>query len=263
MSVLLNKRMQGATLPKDMVFVIYGDPGSGKTTLASTFPKSKDKKMLVIDILEGGTSVIASKDLDNTDVISISNFKELEEIFTDLYNGYSLDDDGKKVELNYQTIVIDTVTNLEFIMKEYLKEINNKSDMTLQLWGKTKDSSENMYNLLKKLYQETGCIVVAIAHAKKIDDEENPGFNKVIPSLMASASVMLAAKASYVWYTKVETEHISNNDGTVKKKSVFNTYIDAHPYLVTKCRKPKSFTIVSKVKDLDYPKFKKNVLDKI
>lgn len=262
-SVLLSRRVSGISVPSDQVFVIYGAPGSGKTTLASTFPKTKDAPMLYIDILEGGSKVISKKDLELIDNVSIDTFEELDSVLNDVYNGYAIDDAGKKVPVKYSTIVIDTITNLEYILKEHIKQAHNKSDMTLQLWGKTKDNSEFIFNLLKKLHQKTGAIVVAIAHEKKIEDEEDPSFNKIIPSLMVSASNTLCAKASYVWYTKVENVHTSKDDGTVETETVFNTYIDAYPYLVTKCRKPKAFTIKSKVTDLTYDKFKSNVLDKL
>ena len=262
-SVLLKKRINGTDVPSDQVFVIYGAPGSGKTTLASTFPKTKEAPMLYIDILEGGSKVISKADLDMIDQISINTYAELEEILQDVYNGYATDDDGNKIPIKYSSIVIDTLTNLEYIMKDQLKKDSNRNDMTLQLWGKAKDSSEYIYNLLKRLHQKTGAVIIGIAHEKKIEDEENPSFNKVIPSLMNSASIALCAKASYVWYTKVELVHTSKDDGTVDTSVVFNTYIDAYPYLVTKCRKPKTFTIVGKVTDLTYDKFKKNVLDKL
>lgn len=262
-SVLLNKRVQGSSLEADEVYVIYGAPGSGKTTLASTFPKTKEAPMLYIDILEGGTTVISKKELDNIEIVLVSTFEEFNDILQDLDRGYAIDENGNKVPLKYSTIVIDTVTNLEHIHKEYLKEVNKKTDMTLQLWGKARDTAENIYNILKRIHQNTGAIVIAIAHDKTIEDEEDPSFNKSIPSLMKGSAYALAAKASYVWYTKVEKIYESEEDGKVNTKIVFNTYIDAYPYLVTKCRKPKDFIIQNKVTDLTYDKFKKNVLDKL
>lgn len=262
-SVLLSKRL-GTDVPTDQIYVIYGAPGSGKTSLASTFPKTKEAPMLYIDILEGGTKVIPKKDLEMTDVVSVTDYEDIEGILQDLFNGYAVDDSGTKVPVKYSTIVIDTLTNLEYIMKEYLKRSSGKNDMTLALWGKTKDNSDSIFNFLKKLHQKTGAIVVGIAHDKKVDDEENPSFNKMIPALMNSASTSLCAKSSYVWYTKVENVNESDSEGNVTTKIVFNTYIDAYPYLVTKCRKPKEFILPNvKIKDLTYGAFKKNVLDKL
>ena len=258
---LLAKMKAGREVPSDEIYVIYGAPGSGKTTLASTFPK--DNKMLYIDILEGGSKVIPKKDLEQIDIIRIDKFTDLENILNELYVGVVKDDTGKDVKVKYSTIVIDTLTNLEYILKEHLKESNNKPDMTLNLWGKAKDNSDMVYNLLKKLHQKTGSTIVGITHEKKVEDEVDTSFNRIIPALMTSASIALCAKASYVWYTKVENEHTSKDDGTIETTPAFFTYIDAYPFLVTKCRKPKSFKIVPKVKDLDYDKFKKNVLDKL
>jgi hypothetical protein len=94
-------------------------------------------------------------------------------------------------------------------------------------------------------------------------DDNNPEFNTLIPSLMTSSSVSLCAKASFVWYTKIETEEKIDANNNVIKTNTFVTYINAHPYLVTKCRKPKDFKVPEKVADLTYYKFKKNVLDKM
>ena len=110
---------------------------------------------------------------------------------------------------------------------------------------------------------QTGAKIVAIAHEKELSDDNNPDFNTIIPSLMTSSSVSLCAKASFVWYTKVEREDSVDVNNNVVSKTNFVTYISAHPYLVTKCRKPKDFKVPEKVTDLTYDKFKKNVLDKM
>ena len=81
---------------------------------------------------------------------------------------------------------------------------------------------------------------------------------------MSSAAYGLCAKASFVWYTKVEKDSIIDpNTQEVKEEKKFITYIDAHPYLLTKCRKPKEVQVPEKVQNLNFAKFKKNVIDKI
>ena len=111
---------------------------------------------------------------------------------------------------------------------------------------------------------KTGAKVIGIAHEKELKDDNNPDFNTVIPSLMTSSSVSLCAKASFVWYTKIEREDVVDKaTGNVVEQTNFVTYISAHPYLVTKCRKPKDFKVPEKVVDMSYAKFKANVLDKM
>ena len=203
-SVLLSRRVSGTDVPSDQVFVIYGAPGSGKTTLARTFPKTKDAPMLYIDILEGGSKVISKKDLELIDNVSIDTFEELDSVLNDVYNGYAIDDAGKKVPIKYSTIVIDTITNLEYILKEHIKQAHNKSDMTLQLWGKARDNSEFIFNLLKKLHQKTSfftrsfvryyssaSLIASVGHTS-VQEPQSVHFSGSTtylssPSLMASA----------------------------------------------------------------------------
>lgn len=261
-SILQTRKKKASEAPIDQVYIIYGKSGSGKTVLSSTFPKTKEAPMLYLDILEGGIGSVDKKDKELIDWLPLESFEEVDQVLDEVIQGYS-EVDGKKVPVKYSTIVIDSLTQLEYLIKKYLKDHSGKSSMTLQLWGQAKDSQEDVYNLLKYLHMKTGAIIVAIAHEKEITDDENPEFNTIIPSLMTSSSVSLCAKASYVWYTKLEKEKKTDETNTVKSETKFMTYINAHPYLVTKCRKPKDFTVPEKIADLTYDKFKKNVLDKI
>ena len=261
-NVLQERKKRASEAPIDEVYIIYGKSGTGKTVVASTFPKTKEAPMLYLDILEGGIGSVDNKDKELIDWVPIESFEEVDEVLEDVINGYSLVD-GKKIPVKYSTIVIDSLTQLEYLIKKYLKTNSGKTSMTLQLWGQAKDSQEDVYNLLKYLHMKTGARVVAIAHEKELSDDNNPEFNTIIPSLMTSSSVSLCAKASFVWYTKIEKEDKVDENNNVVTKTSFVTYISAHPYLVTKCRKPKDFKVPEKVVDMTYEKFKKNVLDKL
>ena len=235
-NVLQERKKRASEAPIDEVYIIYGKSGTGKTVVASTFPKTKEAPMLYLDILEGGIGSVDNKDKELIDWVPIESFEEVDEVLEDVINGYSLVD-GKKIPVKYSTIVIDSLTQLEYLIKKYLKTNSGKTSMTLQLWGQAKDSQEDVYNLLKYLHMKTGARVVAI--------------------------VSLCAKASFVWYTKIEKEDKVDENNNVVTKTSFVTYISAHPYLVTKCRKPKDFKVPEKVVDMTYDKFKKNVLDKL
>jgi hypothetical protein len=264
MSILSEKSKTIAETSIDGVFVIYGGPGTGKTVLASTFPKTKEKPMLILDILEGGTGSISMNQAEHIQVVDINGFLELNSVLTDVENGYTMDEQGKKVDVAFSTIVFDSATQLEFLMKKYLMESNQKDTMNLNLWGQAKTSHEQIWNLSKYLHKKTGALIVIIAHQKEVQDEENSSFNKVIPSLMNSAAYALCAKASFVWYTKVETEKVIDaKTNEVKDEIKYFTYLDAHPYLLTKTRKPQEMTVPNKVQNLTFDKFKKNVLDKM
>lgn len=267
MSVLLDRRKKLSDMPVDEVYVIYGEGATGKTVLASTFPKTEEKKLLYIDIGEGGTGSIPTEYGDKIEVVSVESFDELDEVITDLINGYSVEEEtGTKHELNYSTVVFDTVTQLEYMLKNLLKKTNNKDSMTLNLWGKTKEMSEFIYYLLRVIHQKTGAIVVALAHVKAISKDEHPEYDILLPSLMESAARSLCAKASYVWFTDVKhVDTIDPDTNEVSKEAHFVTTIERVPYLTTKCRKPPKFTgkIPTEIRNLTYDRFRKNVIELI
>ena len=264
MSILTSRAKSVQEMDIDGVFVIYGDSGSGKTELASSFPKTKEKPMLILDILEGGTGSISVANRDNIQVVNIDTFEELDEVLSDVENGFTKDASGKQVPVEYSTIVIDSATQLEFLLKKYVMESNGKDQMNLNLWGQAKNGHDQIWNLCKYLHKKTGANIVVICLPKEVQDEKDPSFNKVVPNLMTSAAYGLCAKASFVWYTKIEKDAIIDpTTQEVKEEKKFFTYIDAHPYLLTKCRKPKEVQIPEKVQNLNYAKFKKNVIDKI
>jgi len=265
MSILANKTRSVKDTPVDGIYVIYGHNGTGKTVLASTFPKTKEAPLLYLDVLEGDTGSISESQMENIVVADIQSFNDLTEVFNDIEAGETLDEEtGVMIPVKFSTIVISTATQLEYLLKQHLMEVNNKDVMSLNLWGQAKTGHDQIWNMAKFLNKKTGANIVILVHQKEIQDEENPAFNKTIPSLMNSAAYSLCAKASFVWYTKIETEpKIDPKTQEVTNTINYVTYIDAHPYLLTKCRKPAEMKIPLKVNNLTYPKFKKHILDKL
>lgn len=251
-------------VPIDQVYVIYGGPGSGKTVLASTFPATPEKPMLYVDIVENDTGSINEDRRKNIVVQETTEFEELEPLLDDLIQGFSITEEGKKYKREYSTIVFNTATQLEFLMNQYLMTKNDKDTMSLNLWGQTRERHDYIWNMAKVLHKKTGAIVVIIAHEKLVDNENHPEFNQIVPSITTKAAVGLCAKASFVWYTKIEPQKsVDQKTKKVVTEYVYNTYIDRHPFILSKTRKPENFMIPTKIKNLTYDKFKKNVIDKL
>ena len=80
MSILANRAKSVNNMPVDGIYVIYGLQGTGKTVLASTFPKTEEKPMLYLDFLEGGTGSISVNERDFISVVEINSFDELDEV---------------------------------------------------------------------------------------------------------------------------------------------------------------------------------------
>ena len=138
MSILANRAKSVNNVPVDGIYVIYGNNGTGKTVLASTFPKTPQKPMLYLDFLEGGTGSISVSERNDIQVVEITEFQELDEVLTDVEKGSTIDSEtGQTIPVQYSTIVFDSATQLEFLLKQYLMKAENKDKMNINLWGKT------------------------------------------------------------------------------------------------------------------------------
>ncbi len=94
--------------------LLYGPPGSGKTTIAGTFPKP-----LYLNI-EAGVNTLLGKDIDFVD---IDKWDDLKEVYNALLQG----------DLKYESVVIDSVT--ELMKKRSLEIQGNRESLRIQDWG--------------------------------------------------------------------------------------------------------------------------------
>lgn len=92
--------------------LFYGKAGTGKTTVAATFPKP----LLHLDIREKGTDSIS--DMEDVDTLSIEEWDQFEQVYWFL----------QSKENKYKTVVIDAVSQLQdFALIAALKE-NGKDE---------------------------------------------------------------------------------------------------------------------------------------
>ena len=261
MGVFETSAKRATHVKRDELYTIYGKPGTGKTVLTSSFPGTHKQPQCYFDIFEGGTDSIPHERRDNIVVVTITVFNELKQALEDILRGYAVTKDEKKLPLNFGSVALDSVTQLEELIKKALMKEHGQTTMTIPMWVKLKSTFEELFNLLKQIQAEKEIPVVIIAHEKEQRDDENPAFNRLIPSLTTSISANMCAKSSYVWYTDIEKQ--TTIDPETKKtveKMLYTTTIDGHPYLNTKCRKPPTVVIPQKMVDLTYDKFKSKVL---
>lgn len=152
----------------NIVMLVYGRSGSGKTHFASTFPTPS----LLIDCNEGGTDTIA--DRDDIDHVLITTWEEFDALYWEL-----TEDTG------YESIIIDQITALQdFAMSEIRRKVKKGPDDVFstrnwgQMGGLLKQGLQNMKDL-KHLYN-----VCFIAHERIFDpsDEEE---NVIVPNISA------------------------------------------------------------------------------
>jgi len=123
--------------------LIYGEPGVGKTSVASTA-----EAPILLDFDKG-----AYRTPFRSDVMEVSNFLEI----------FSISEHLK----NYKTIVIDTVdTFLDFIGSHILQDDPRLAKNKLQFYGRLKDEFTNVM----KVFSAQNKDIIMISHLKEKEE---------------------------------------------------------------------------------------------
>ena len=116
--------------------LLYGKPKTGKTSTAD----DPNFKVLIAD-MEGGTAVLS--DAKNVDRVAIENFEQFREFTEVVHRGFV----EKQGDFAYDLIVIDSISRLQELVKEYVAEVyapNRKREIqgkfgAMADWGDLRD----------------------------------------------------------------------------------------------------------------------------
>lgn len=234
--------------------VFYGAAGTGKTTLAGTFPKP----ILIIDISEKGTDSVRST--KGIDVLRIEPqdpdaWQKIEDAFWYV-----------KKSNKYKTVVIDTVSGAQEIsMRRLLREMGEEPEEgQLGGWGTLHKSdwgtiAGDMKSLIFD-YRSLECNVIFIAHDRtskeEFEGDEDGGITpQVGPRLMPSVVTTLNGAVGMIGNTFIRERTREIRIGKKKRKKVLKEYclrIGPHAYYVTKARKPKEIKCPDVLADPSY-----------
>jgi len=217
--------------------VIYGLPGTGKTTLFSTWPKP----LLLLDMNDKGTDSIS--DVKGVDVAQIESPDDIEAVY------WMLKKDNKK---KYKSVGIDTTTQAQQL---YIEETTGDRDAGR--WGSmTRRQFGDVAASLKKMvtdYRDLPMNVVFLAQQRTVNlDEEGDVSDEISPeigpALMPSIATHLNASVSIICQTFIRKHTTYKGEG---KKKIARTrmeyclYVGPNPVRITKIRKPKSVVLPS------------------
>ena len=245
--------------PKDMKnnlrVCLYGPAGSGKTTIAASFPKP----LLLIDIKEKTENVLL--DIKGIDILSAKTPKDVEDVY------WYLHDNPKK----YKTVVIDTITKFQDLILDEILEKRNKTSKD-SLWGGLRKQdwgtvSNEMKTLVMNFCDLSGNVVFLAQDRENVVEQEPMddvngevlSFAEIGPACIPSVAKMLNASVEILGNTFImeETEKkkkkIKGKLTIVKEKKInYCLRVGPHAVYRSKIRKPKSIEIKGFLTDPDY-----------
>lgn len=142
--------------------LLHGDSGAGKTFCAVSAPKP-------LVLLTERNGLVSIKHSNPDAVVAVcSNAKEVRDVF-----GMVLKQGVK--HFGCETLVVDSLTEIQRMFKDEIIEKNNKKLFSLQNWGELTDTMRNFMRMLRSL----DCSMVCTALSQYVQEEET---NRILPA---------------------------------------------------------------------------------
>ena len=242
---ILDKAVAAADIPQNITALFYGRSGTGKTTLAGSFPPD----VLLLDFKERGTDSI--RDIPGVRVLFIDDWDSLQDTFWSLETG----------EHSYQTVVLDTISGMQDLAIADAKIKGGKSadsPTTQKIWG---DVSNSMKEIIFQ-FRDLPMNVIFLAHerVKESDSEDELDEGQldpeVGPNVIPSVSKTLCAAVKVIGntYIKQSFKKKSGNPRETKRTVEYCLRTGPHPFYITKVRTAKSNKVPEYLPDATYVK---------
>lgn len=231
-------------------FALYGRAGTGKTTLAATFPGP----ILLLDIKDEGTDSVT--DVEGLKVWDIDTVDELEDAYWYL----------KKNPDKFKTVILDTVTMLQHLKIDDLvgakleklgKQAGDWGTMTKQDWGAVASYLKTWITNFRDLPMNT--VFIAQERVFNVDYEDSTEGMidpEIGPALSPSVKSHLNAAVSVIGNTFIRSRIIKKKDAkgktTETEKIEYCLGIGPSSIYTRKVRKPKSVELPDLIANPEY-----------
>lgn len=233
---LLDSAVDIQELGQRNLWVLYGKSNSGKTYVASTFPKP----LLYLQIGDDGSNTIAH--VEGISAIPISSVKELKDIAKELLK-----------DKKYVTIVVDTFS---LMVNEWTDQnvISKNKKMTQQLWGELKTETEEVIKVMHKVAKRHIVVLTCHESTDAIEGMEDEIAPDIRPSVSKGARTYLEGMANYGIHTTKITKEITKGNST-KEIVKYAADIGPNPYYWTKLQIDPSIKVPKRIINPTYDKF--------
>lgn len=210
------------------IVTLYGKPGTGKTTIASTAPKP----LLFIDVKDKGMASAKNPHLKRGDI----KVFELEE-FDDIYEVYDyiMENPGK-----FKSVAIDHFTALQEYALEKVKEEEKKEKISQQMFGFAASYMREVITMYKNLTDVN--INPIFLCQDRLENGEGDGEDQLTPevgpALMPSLSRVLCSASRVIGHTYLQERVDKTNAGQVKRSIEYRLRLGPNPYYITKVTRP-------------------------
>lgn len=188
-------------------FLIFGDPGAGKTYLAGTAEDDERTSPVLFLDVEGGIATIRHR--AGIDVVRVRSLKQLETIYNHLYHSI---EDGR---IYYKTVVIDSLTELTDVdMRAIMKDAKQKNPDKVDIdvpsqreWGKARSHMRT----ITRAFRDLPCNVIMTAQVATLQEEGQP--TKFFPGFAGKLRTEIPGFMDIVGYLYPE-----NQQGVIVRK---------------------------------------------
>ncbi len=237
---ILDKVVDISELGHRNLWVIWGKSNSGKTWLASTFPKP----LLYVQIGDDGANTIANT--EEIKAIRVQNMEELKALCKELQK-----------DKQYKTVVFDTFS---MVVNEWVDEkvISKNKKMTQQSWGDLKTEQEEIIKLTHKLAGRRYVVLTCHESMDSIEGLEDEIAPDVRPSVSKGARTYLEGMANYGIHTTRISKEITKGNKT-KTVVRYAADIGPNPYYWTKLQIDPSIEVPDRIINPTFDKIAKAI----
>lgn len=200
-----------------MNILVYGDSGTGKTTLAGSADEVPEMRPVLFIDVEGGTESLRNSYPD-VETVRVQTWKDVQNVYDALLEG----------DLKYRTVVLDSVTEIQkFNMYNIMSELTQKKpdadpDIAgMREWGKNIEQMRRFVRAYRDLPMHT--IFTAL---DRVEKNQKTGISLHMPSMSGKLAGEVAAFLDIVTYYYVKA--IGSGDETEYKRLLLTQKTDEY-----------------------------------